>query len=86
MKLLSIAAEREAGNFSSEVFFRGRMYLASVSSVGGTRWWVYEILDPAEMPARHASFWAKRVVISGIILIIMFGLLSYKLAMFWLKD
>lgn len=86
LKMLSVAAGREAGNFSSEVFSRGRVYLASVSSVGGTRWWIYEIMDTADMPPRRTSFWVKRVVISGILLIVIFGFVSYKLALLWLKD
>jgi hypothetical protein len=86
IKMLSVAASREAGNFSSEVYSRGRVYLASVSAVGGTKWWIYEILDPAEMPARRTSFWAKRVVLSGILLILAFSFISYTLALRWLKD
>ena len=86
LKMLSVAADREAHNFSSEVYFRGRLYLASVSNVGGSRWWIYEIMDPADMPARKASFWAMRVVVSGVLLIFLFGISSYKLARFWLKE
>ncbi len=86
IKMLSVAADREAQNFSSEVYFRGRGYLASVSNVGGSKWWIYEIMDPSDMPARRATFWAVRVVLSGVLLIIMFGVLSYKLARVWLSE
>jgi hypothetical protein len=86
IKMLSVAAAREAQNFSSEVYFRGRVYLASVSNVGGSKWWIYEIMDPADMPARKTSFWAVRVVLSGVLLILIFGVVSYKLARLWLKG
>ena len=86
IKMLSVAAEREAQSFSSEVRFRGRVYLASVSNVSGSKWWIYEIMDPADMPARRTSFWAVRVVVSGILLIFIFGVITYKLARLWLKE
>lgn len=86
MKMLAVAADRDAQNFSSEVSFRGRGYLASVSNVGGSKWWIYEIMDPADMPVHKTSFWAVRVVISGVLLIIMFGVISYSLALLWLKE
>jgi hypothetical protein len=86
LKMLSVAAAREAQNFSSEVYFRGRVYLASVSNVGGSRWWIYEIMDPADMPLRKTSSWAVRVVLSGVLLMLIFGVISYKLALRWLKE
>lgn len=86
MKLLSVAAAREAQNFSSEVYFRGRVYLASVSNVGGSKWWIYEIMDPSDMPVQKTSFWAVRVVLSGVLMILLFGAISYKLALLWLKE
>ncbi len=86
IKLLSVAADREAQNFSSEVYFRGREYLASVSNVGGSKWWIYEIMDPSDMPVHKASSWALRVVFSGVLLIVIFGIISYKLARLWLKE
>ncbi|OGR68247.1 MAG: hypothetical protein A2081_06035 [Elusimicrobia bacterium GWC2_61_19] len=85
VKMLAVAAEREDDNFSSEVYFRDRVYLVSVSAVGGTKWWLYEIVDAADMPARKASFWAMRVVLSGVLMIILFGVITYLLALRWLK-
>ncbi|MCM2266146.1 MAG: cache domain-containing protein [Elusimicrobiales bacterium] len=86
VKMLSVALERADDNFSSEVYFRGRVYLVSVSAVGGTRWWMYEIMDAADMPSRRASAWAVRVVVSGILLILAFSVLTWLLALRWLKD
>ncbi|HAH32024.1 MAG TPA: hypothetical protein DCL44_06895 [Elusimicrobia bacterium] len=84
LKMAATASDKELTSFMSEVFFRGRTYLVSVSAVGGTQWWVYEIMDAADMPAYTSSAWARRVVFSGIGLIIMFGFISYKLARIWL--
>lgn len=86
IKLLAMAAEREAGSLASEVYFRGRTYLVSVSNVAGSKWWIYEIIDLADIPLRRGSAWAWRVVISGVLLIMIFGAVSYKLAELWLKP
>lgn len=86
LKLIEVAASREAPSYSSEVYFRGRELLVSVSNVSGTRWWVYEITGADELPARRASSWAWRVVISGVLLILLFSALAYRLALYWLKP
>ena len=84
VKMVVSASDKELSSFGSEVFFRGRTYLVSVSAVSGTKWWVFEIMDAADMPAYTGSAWARRVVLSGILLIIIFGFISYKLAQIWL--
>ncbi len=86
IKMMAVAMERDVSSFSSEVYFRGRAYLVAVSAVGGTKWWIYEIVDPAAAPARKVSPWALRVVFSGAVLIVMFGGISYLLALRWLKG
>lgn len=86
IKMLALAAESDTLNFASEVHFRGRVLLVSVSNVAGSKWWIYEIMDSADLPARKVSSWARRVVLSGVLLIMLFGVLSYKLALYWLKD
>jgi hypothetical protein len=82
--MVASASDKELSSFTSEVFFSGRTYLVSISAVSGTRWWVFEIMDAADMPAYAGSAWARRVVVSGVLLIVMFGFISYKLAQFWL--
>lgn len=86
IKLLSLAAENDTLSFASEVYFRGRVLLVSVSNVGGSKWWVYEIMDSGDLPARKASSWAWRVVLSGVLLIIIFGAVTWRLALYWLKE
>ncbi|MDD5208680.1 MAG: hypothetical protein PHV36_04790 [Elusimicrobiales bacterium] len=86
VKLLSLAAARDTSSFASEVYFRGRVLLVSVSNVGGSKWWIYEIMDAADLPARKASSWAWRVVLSGVFLILLFSAVTYKLALYWLKP
>lgn len=86
IKMLALAAGRDTPNFSSEVYFRGRTFLVSVSNVAGSDWWIYEIMDSADLPARKTSYWAWRIVISGILMMVFFGFLSYSLAAFWLRD
>lgn len=86
IKLLSVAANREVLSLASEVRFRGRIYLVSVSNVAGSKWWIYEITDSADMPVRRGDSWAWRVVVSGILLIMILGVISYFLALRWVKD
>ena len=86
VKLLSLAMESDSPSFASEVYYRGRVLLVSVSNVGGSKWWVYEIMDSGDLPARQASSWAWRVVLSGVLLIIIFGVITWRLALYWLKP
>ena len=86
IKLLSLAVEREVPNFASEVYFRNRVLLVSVSNVAGSKWWIYEIMDSVDMPVRKASSWAWRVVVSGILLIFLLGMITFRLALYWLKE
>lgn len=86
IKLLSMAMESDDPSFASEVYFRGRVLLVSVSNVGGSKWWVYEIMDAGDLPARKASSWAWRVVISGVLLIIVLGVITWRLALYWLRP
>jgi hypothetical protein len=86
IKMLSMAAERDTATFASEVYFRGRVLLVSVSNVSGSKWWIYEITDSADIPARKTSSWAWRVVLSGVSLIFIFGVITYVLALRWLKQ
>ena len=83
-KMVVSASDKELSSFTSEVFFRGRTYLVSVSAVSGTKWWVFEIMDAVDMPAYTGSAWAWRVIVSGILLIIIFSFISCKLAQLWL--
>lgn len=86
LKMLPLAAERGVSSFSSEVYFRGRSFLVSVSNVAGSGWWVYEIADAEALPARKNSYWAWRVVISGVLLILCFSVITYFLARRWLAG
>lgn len=86
MKMLAVAEEREAQSYASEVYFRGRILLVSASNVGGSKWWIYEIMDAGDLPVRKASAWAWRVVISGVLLILIFSVIVYSLALRWLKP
>lgn len=86
IKLLSLAMESDSPSFASEVYFRGRVLLVSVSNVGGSKWWIYEIMDSGDLPTRKASSWAWRVVLSGVLLIIIFGVITWRLALYWLKE
>ncbi len=86
LKIISVAARRDNDNFSSEVLFNGRTLLIAVSNVPGSKWWIYEIMDSADIPVRVVSSWAWRIVMSGVALIILFGLITFRLALYWLKE
>ncbi|MCG2726265.1 MAG: cache domain-containing protein [Elusimicrobia bacterium] len=82
IKAINFSLKREAQNSSSQILVEDRKILVSVSSVQGTKWWVYEKIDSSSL--LDYSFWAKRIVYSGIILIMAFAFISYKLAQIWL--
>ena len=86
LNMVLAAAKRESSSFSGETRFRGRTLLAAVSNVPGSMWWVYEIVDPARLPSRTGSFWAWRVVLSGVGLILAFSVITWMLARRWLSG
>ncbi|MCX5792183.1 MAG: cache domain-containing protein [Elusimicrobia bacterium] len=83
LTLVAAAQERAIQNFTREVFFKRRASLVSVSNVPGTKWWVYEIMDTGDIPSKGFSS-ARRVVLSGVLLIVIFGFAAYSLALRWL--
>ncbi|MBI4656233.1 MAG: cache domain-containing protein [Elusimicrobia bacterium] len=85
LELMRLASMQNLSDFRSEMISNaGGKYLVSVSNVPGTKWWVYESMSSKKIVNYSSSFWAKRVVYSGILLIIIFGFISYKLAEIWL--
>lgn len=81
---VNMAYEKHQNNLRTEVAFRGRSHLVSVAGIGGTRWWIFETVDASRTLNYKSDFWAKRVVGIGILLILIFGALSYKFATMWL--
>lgn len=84
LKLLAVAQEKDVQNFAREIILKDGPGLVSVSNVPGTRWWVYEIMDAAGIPAYKGAARAWRVVFLSFLLIICFGFASYHLAVRWL--
>ena len=86
LRAVNIASAKGLDDLKSEVIFRNRPYLVSVANISGTRWWVFEVVD-ASRPLDYASgFWAKRVILSGVLLILIFSYITYKLALIWLPP
>ncbi|MFA6434729.1 MAG: cache domain-containing protein [Elusimicrobiales bacterium] len=79
------AGARGLDDFKAKVFFKGRSYLVSVANISGTRWWVFEVVDASKMPGYPAAFWATRVVLTGVLLILIFSFITWKLALLWLQ-
>jgi len=84
LKLIAAAQERSLRNFAREISFKGSSSLVSVSNVAGTRWWIYEITDSADIPSYVGSSRVGKVVFTGILMIILFALITHRLAMVWL--
>jgi len=80
------ASAKGLDDFKNEVSLKGRPYLVSVANISGTRWWVFEVVDAAGPLNYTASFWAKRVIFIGILLILIFSFISYELAQIWLVS
>jgi hypothetical protein len=81
---VNMAYGKNLNNLRTEVLFKGRSCLVSVANISGTRWWIFEVVDAGHTLDYRSDFWAKRVVGIGILLIIIFGFISYKLATMWL--
>lgn len=81
---VNMANEKRLNNLRTEVAFRGRSHLVSVTGISGTRWWIFETVDASRTLNYKKDFWARKVVAIGILLIVIFGALSYKFAMMWL--
>ncbi|HBA61107.1 MAG TPA: hypothetical protein DCZ92_09870 [Elusimicrobia bacterium] len=84
LKMLSVAMERGTPSYTREVLSGGRSYLASVANVPGSKWWLYEIVDPDGVPSIGTPSRVKQVIFSGIMIIFMFGIVTYLLALRWL--
>ncbi|HNW43513.1 MAG TPA: cache domain-containing protein [Elusimicrobiales bacterium] len=84
MRALLTAQASALQNFAHEVFFKGRSSLVSVSNVPGTKWWIYEIMETRDLPGSLVSSRVLQLVLSGIVLIIMFGFITFNLAVRWL--
>ena len=80
--LINAALKRRIENSSSRIVLEDDKILIAVSSIAGTKWWVYEKINTSRLVNR--SRWAKKVVRIGIFLILVFGFISYKLAQRWL--
>lgn len=82
--VLAAAIGNELGGSTREVRGRTRSYLVSVANVPGSKWWFYEIMDTKAMPAYNAPYHASRIIGYGILVIILLGLITWKLADLWL--
>ncbi len=86
LRAVDIASAKGLDDLKSEVIFKGRPYLVSVANISGTRWWVFEVVDASRPLDYTGGFWAKRVILSGILLILIFSFITYKLALIWLAP
>lgn len=84
VRLAEAAAGRGLSSFRSPVSFRGKRHLAAVAAVPGTGWWVYEAVPADKVLDYAAASWARRVVATGVLLMLVFGFISYRLALFLL--
>ncbi|MBU2574621.1 MAG: cache domain-containing protein [Elusimicrobia bacterium] len=84
LRTVDMAYEKRLNNLRTEVAFKGRSCLVSVTGISGTRWWIFEAVDSERAPDYRRASWAKRVIGIGILLMLIFGFMSYKLALLWL--
>jgi hypothetical protein len=86
LHVVNAAVSRQLSDFKTEIFYKGKPYFVSISNVQGTRWWLFETID-ASNPLRYAtSFWVKRVILTGVLLVLIFSFISYRLALRWLAP
>ena len=86
LRTVNVASGKGLEDFHAGGVYMGRPYLVSVSRIDGTRWWIFETVD-ASSPVNHAySFWVKRVILIGVMLILACSFASYRLALRWLHP
>jgi len=83
-RVAAVAAAKGLEDFRTEVSFKGRPYLVSVANITGTRWWVFEVVDASRPLDYFSELWVKRVIMTGVLLMLIFSFISYKLALSWL--
>ncbi len=82
IKVINFSLNRQIQSSSSQILIKDKKILVAVSSVQGTKWWVYEKINSSTLI--DYAFWAKRIIYTGIVLILVFAFVSYKLAKIWL--
>ncbi len=82
IKIINSSLRRGIRNSSSQIKMKDKINLVAVSSVPGTKWWVYEKINSSSL--LDYSFWAKKIIYSGVVLIIIFAFVSHELAKIWL--
>ena len=77
---LENARKSGMGSFISEVRSGKKNYLIAIANAEGTDWWFYEVLDTDFMPLPAGGMPFNYTLISGTVLIIVFGFASGLMA------
>lgn len=64
-------------SYKGVINIKDKKYLVSISNVETTNWWVYNIMDYDKAMDFGLKRWAKRVVWSGIIIILIFSIATF---------
>lgn len=65
---------------------KGRPVLVAVKAIEGTQWWAYEREPSSVIRGYKSVSGVKRVVVSGILLIILFSFVAERLAAAWFSP
>ncbi|MGC8727856.1 MAG: cache domain-containing protein [Elusimicrobiales bacterium] len=64
-------------SYKGVINIKDKKYLVSISNVETTNWWVYNIMDYNKAMDFGLKRWAKRVVWSGVIIILIFSIATF---------
>lgn len=84
VSLVRAAVNRGLDQARGEMRLRGKPVLIAVRMIEGTQWWVYEREPSSIIRGYRSGFWAKRVIFSGLLLILIFSVITERLGVRWL--
>lgn len=73
-------------SYSGIININGTDTLIAIDNVESTAWWIYEKKPKKNVIDYSLNKWAKRILFTGYIIILIFSYLSYKLALVLLKE
>lgn len=76
IKLINDLKSKNLYNYSGIIDIKGKKNIIAISNIDSTNWWIYALRDYSRSFDLSLKKWVRRVVISGIILILVFSYIT----------
>lgn len=77
VKFIDELKSKNIYSYKGVINIKDKKYLVSISNVETTNWWIYNIIDYDKAMDFGLKRWAKRVVWSGVIIILIFSIVTF---------